>query len=534
MSDHPKRVVILGQGYVGLALAVHAVHVGFDVVGLDTDGTRIDRLVRCESYIQDISDALLVECRDTGRYRATIHADECAAFDIAVITVPTPLTEGLPDLTFIEQSAHTLAEHIRPEATVILESTTYPGTTTELVRGILEADSDLIAGKDFHLGYSPERIDPGNPTWNIVNTPKVVSGIDDASLRSVQAFYDQICETTVPVSTPQVAELVKLLENTFRHVNIALVNELAMFAQSLDVDVWEAIAAAATKPYGFMPFYPGPGVGGHCLPIDPSYLSWQVRRTIGQSFRFIELANDINEHMPDYVVRRLMLALNDRGRAVRGSRILILGFAYKRNTADARQSPAIAVAERLVALGAEVRARGPVGSRRRDRSSGHPGGGNGRRSRRCRRCCPVDRPRLLRPRCAHGVGSLRPRHPKPGPRGARRAALSGTGRRLGRALPGSGVRVQYHLAARTSRQCRARARRRGHSSLLERCESGRIGLTANELTWETGSEGSNPSLSAQNRHATASAQRRLPTAMLMGRTRAAWTVPAPGGPTPGR
>jgi UDP-N-acetyl-D-glucosamine dehydrogenase len=359
MSGRPEKVVILGQGYVGLSLALRAVEVGFDVTGIEIDTVRVGRLQRCESYIEDITDKQLVACRDTGRYVASSQPEDCAGFDIAVITVPTPLSEGFPDLSFIEESARLLARFLRPGATVILESTTYPGTTTELVRPILEEGSGLTAGSDFHLGYSPERIDPGNPTWGIINTPKVVSGIDTASLGAVRAFYDRICETTVPVSNPKVAELAKLLENTFRHVNIALVNELAMFAQALDVDVWEAIDAASTKPFGFMPFRPGPGVGGHCLPIDPSYLSWKVRRTIGESFRFIDLANDINDHMPDYVVRRLMLALNERGRAVRGSRILVLGLAYKRNTADAREAPAIAVAERLVALGADVRAADP-------------------------------------------------------------------------------------------------------------------------------------------------------------------------------
>jgi UDP-N-acetyl-D-glucosamine dehydrogenase len=359
MNGRPERVVIVGQGYVGLSLALRAVEVGFEVVGIEIDPARVDRLQRCESYIEDITDKQLTACRDTGRYSASSEPEDCAGFDIAVVTVPTPLSDGFPDLSFIEDSARALARFLRRGATVILESTTYPGTTTELLRPILEEGSGLSAGTDFKLGYSPERIDPGNPTWGLVNTPKVVSGIDAASLVAVRAFYDRICERTVPVSNPKVAELAKLLENTFRHVNIALVNELAMFAQALDADVWEAIDAASTKPFGFMRFHPGPGVGGHCLPIDPSYLSWKVRSTIGESFRFIDLANDINDHMPDYVVRRLMLALNDRGLAVRGSRILVLGLAYKRNTADAREAPAIAVAERLAALGADVRAADP-------------------------------------------------------------------------------------------------------------------------------------------------------------------------------
>jgi UDP-N-acetyl-D-glucosamine dehydrogenase len=241
----------------------------------------------------------------------------------------------------------------------VLESTTYPGTTEELVGPILEAESGLSAGTDFHLGYSPERIDPGNRDFTLVNTPKVVSGIDPASLAHVQGFYDSIVERTVAVSSPKEAELTKLLENTFRHVNIALVNELAMFAADLGIDVWEAIDAASSKPFGYMRFTPGPGVGGHCLPIDPSYLSWRVRRSLGQSFRFVELANDVNDHMPDYVARRAMLALNRQGRAVKGSRILLLGLTYKKNTSDARESPALVVADRLINLGADVRAADP-------------------------------------------------------------------------------------------------------------------------------------------------------------------------------
>ena len=218
----------------------------------------------------------------------------------------------------------------------------------------------LIAGTDFHLGYSPERIDPGNHAWTLATTPKIVSGIDDASLAAVEGFYQGITARTVAVSSPREAELAKLIENTFRHVNVALVNELAMFGRELGVDVWEAIDAASTKPFGFMPFHPEPGVGGHCLPIDPSYLSWRVERTLGQRFRFVELANDINGHMPDYVVRRLLLALNEHGRPVRGSRILLLGLAYKKNTGDARESPALRVAELLRRMGAEVRAADPL------------------------------------------------------------------------------------------------------------------------------------------------------------------------------
>ena len=353
------RVVIAGQGYVGLPLAVRAAQVGHSVVGFDVDEERIKRLAAGESYVDDVGSAELQEILDAGTFQPSADPRSCAGFDVAVIAVPTPLREGTPDLNFIEQSARTLARYLRPGATVALESTTYPGTTTDLVAPLLEEGSGLIAGVDFHLGYSPERIDPGNRTWNLVTTPKVVSGINPESLAHVQAFYGSVVEHTVPVSDPKVAELAKLMENTFRHVNIALVNELAVFAHDLGIDVWEAIEAASSKPFGYMPFVPGPGVGGHCLPIDPSYLSWRVQRTLGQSFRFVELANDINNHMPDYVARRLVAALNQRRKAVNGSTVLLLGLAYKKNTGDARESPARRVASLLLDMGAEVRAADP-------------------------------------------------------------------------------------------------------------------------------------------------------------------------------
>jgi UDP-N-acetyl-D-glucosamine dehydrogenase len=353
------RVVIAGQGYVGLPLAVRAAQVGHSVVGFDVDEERIKRLAAGESYVDDVSSADLQAILDAGTFVPSSDPRSCAGFDVAVIAVPTPLREGTPDLNYIEQSARTLARYLRPGATVALESTTYPGTTSDLVAPLLEEGSGLIAGVDFHLGYSPERIDPGNRTWNLVTTPKVVSGINPTSLEHVRAFYGSVVEHTVPVSDPKVAELAKLMENTFRHVNIALVNELAVFAHDLGIDVWEAIEAASSKPFGYMPFVPGPGVGGHCLPIDPSYLSWRVQRTLGQSFRFVELANDINNHMPDYVVRRLVAALNQRRKAVNGSTVLLLGLAYKKNTGDARESPARRVASLLLDMGAEVRAADP-------------------------------------------------------------------------------------------------------------------------------------------------------------------------------
>ncbi|MFI1578334.1 nucleotide sugar dehydrogenase [Embleya sp. NPDC020630] len=353
------RVVIAGQGYVGLPLAVRAAQVGHEVVGYDVDRERVKRLAAGESYVEDIPAAEVRAISDAGRYRATSEPRDLGGYDIAVITVPTPLREGVPDLSYIEECARTLARYLRPGACVVLESTTYPGTTEELVGPILEEGSGLTAGRDFHLGYSPERIDPGNPTWNLVNTPKVVSGVDAASLAVVEGFYGSLVERVVPVSSPKEAELVKLIENTFRHVNIALVNEVAMFAHDLGIDVWEAIDACSTKPFGFLRFTPGPGVGGHCLPIDPSYLSWRVQRALGQSFRFVELANDVNNHMPDYVIRRLTAAFNARRRSVNGSHVLLVGLAYKKNTGDARESPSTHVARLLLNLGAEVTAADP-------------------------------------------------------------------------------------------------------------------------------------------------------------------------------
>jgi UDP-N-acetyl-D-glucosamine dehydrogenase len=352
-------VVVAGLGYVGLPLAMRATAAGHRVIGYDTDPGRVKLLAAGESYVEDISSAELQDALQSGQFMPSSDEAACAGFDVAVITVPTPLREGLPDLSYIEAASRMLARFLRPGATVIVESTSYPGTTQEQVLPWLEDGSGLAAGTDFYLGYSPERIDPGNSTWTLTTTPKIVSGIDDGSLAAVQAFYDGVVDRTVPVSSPREAELAKLIENTFRHVNIALVNELAMFANDLGINVWEAIDAASTKPFGFMPFTPGPGVGGHCLPIDPSYLSWRVERSLGKSFRFVELADDINRHMPDYVIHRLMLAFNERGRSIRGSRILLLGLAYKKNTGDARESPAVRVAQLLAGLGADVRAADP-------------------------------------------------------------------------------------------------------------------------------------------------------------------------------
>lgn len=349
-----ERVVIVGQGYVGLPLALAAVQAGFEVVAVETDTARADKLAVGTSYISDVDTQDLRGALASGRYRPTRRFDDITGFTFAVICVPTPLTDGVPDLSHIHSAAVGLAAHLTHGACVVLESTTYPGTTDEFLRHLLEEGSGLVAGRDFHLGYSPERIDPGNPAFGVRNTPKLVSGIDAASADRIDWFYSQFVDSTVRMPGCREAELAKLIENTFRHVNIALVNELAMFASALNVDVWAALDGAATKPFGYTKFVPGPGVGGHCLPIDPSFLSWRVERSAGKTFRFIELANDINAHMPDYVVQRLMLALNRRGIALSMASVLVLGLSYKPNIIDTRQSPALTIVDNLQRLGADV------------------------------------------------------------------------------------------------------------------------------------------------------------------------------------
>ena len=352
----PQKVAIIGQGYVGLPLAMLAVEAGYEVVGVDLDRSRIDRLRRGESYVDDVDDTQLRAALDCGRYIASADYADAARFVVGVITVPTPLRNRSPDLSFVTSAARELARYVTCGSAVVLESTTYPGTTDDLLRPILEEGSGLKAGQDFALGYSPERVDPGNETWTLTATPKVVSGFDAASLESVQEFYGKLVSDVVPVSSTRAAEMTKLLENTFRHVNIALVNEFAILARELSVDVWEVIRAASTKPFGFLPFHPGPGVGGHCLPIDPTYLSWHVEQATGHRFRFIDLANDINEHMPDHVIQLITQGLNRLGRPVRGSDVLLLGLSYKKNSSDARESPAIRIVQLLRALGAHVSA----------------------------------------------------------------------------------------------------------------------------------------------------------------------------------
>jgi nucleotide sugar dehydrogenase len=337
---------IVGLGYVGLPLAIALAEKGLLVVGFDVDSTRVQQLAEGRSDIVDISDERLIAAL-RGALRVTTNISDVAAANTYVICVPTPLHESMPDLSAVKAAGHAIAGVLNRGDLVILESTTYPGTTEEVLVPILEVGSGLVAGVDFHVAYSPERIDPGNLTWHLENTPKVIGGASSEGLRRAIAFYEQVVDTVVPVTGTREAEMAKLLENTFRHVNIALMNEMALFCHELDIDLWSVIAAASTKPFGFMPFYPGPGVGGHCIPVDPSYLSWRVRK-LGYPFRFVELAKEINDRMPSYVVTRLSDLLNDHGKALSNSSILCVGVAYKPNIGDIRQSPALEVVRRLI------------------------------------------------------------------------------------------------------------------------------------------------------------------------------------------
>lgn len=345
------RVGVLGLGYVGLPLIVELAKAGFQAVGVDIDPDKVARLNRGDSYTPDVASAVLAELVEAGRLRATTEPAVLREADAIDICVPTPLRKTKdPDLSFVIAAAEQIARYLRPGQLVVLESTTYPGTTEELVQPILER-SGLKAGRDFYLAFSPERVDPGNRQWTTANIPKVVGGIDPVSTAVAVAFYRQVVAEVVPVSSTKVAEMVKLLENTFRAVNIGLANEVALMCRDLGIDVWEVIEAAATKPFGFMPFYPGPGLGGHCIPIDPYYLSWKARQN-GFESRFIELAGHINAAMPRYVVERVVDALNSVGKPLRGSRVHLFGVAYKPNVGDVRESPALDIATLLARRGA--------------------------------------------------------------------------------------------------------------------------------------------------------------------------------------
>ncbi|MEV8510161.1 nucleotide sugar dehydrogenase [Actinoplanes sp. NPDC051475] len=345
-------VVILGLGYVGLPLAQQAIRAGMSVLGFDVNKAVVDALGAGRSHVDDLSDADVAEML-AGGFRATADETRIAEADTAVICVPTPLSEGDgPDLRAVIGATEAVGRNLRPGMLVVLESTTYPGTTDEVVRPLLEKLSGLTAGIDFHVAFSPERIDPGNERFGPHNTPKVVGGYTAGCTDRVAAFYGRFIETVVRTRGTREAETAKLLENTYRHVNIALVNEMARFCHELDIDLWDVIHAASTKPFGFQAFYPGPGVGGHCIPIDPNYLSHNVRSKLGYPFRFVELAQEINATMPAYVARRAQNLLNADGVAVHGAKVLLLGVTYKPNIADQRESPATPLARHLTSLGA--------------------------------------------------------------------------------------------------------------------------------------------------------------------------------------
>ena len=353
IADKRARIGIIGLGYVGLPLAVEFARAGFHVVGYDVDASKTSTLNGGVSYIPDVPTEHVAEIVKAGTFRATTDASELATVDVIDICVPTPLRKTKdPDMSYVVQAVDATAKVLKKGQLVILESTTYPGTTDEVVQPALEAGG-LVAGEDFYLAFSPERVDPGNPQFQTKNIPKVVGGMNEASTRAAAALYGSVITTIVPVTSTRVAEMVKLLENTFRAVNIGLVNELALMCARMGINVWEVIDAAKTKPFGFMPFYPGPGLGGHCIPIDPFYLSWKAKQS-GFEARFIELAGQVNGSMPEYVVTRVADALNSARKSVNGAYVHVLGVAYKRDIDDMRESPALDVIELLKRKGAKV------------------------------------------------------------------------------------------------------------------------------------------------------------------------------------
>ena len=342
---------VVGLGYVGLPLAVEAANNKLNVLGYDINSERVENINNGKSPIEDISDKELF--KSLKYFQATSDSEKLSKCENIVISVPTPLTDYQPDLSYVVNAAETVGKNLVKNQVVILESTTYPGTTTEVLIPNLEKMSGLKAGDDFFVGYSPERIDPGNEVWKFKNTPKVISGINDVSTKKIQSFYESIIDSIVPVKGTKEAEMVKLLENTYRHVNIALINELAMLCKMLDIDIWEVVNAAKTKPFGFESFRPGPGVGGHCIPVDPEYLSFKTRQ-IGKPVRFVELAQEINNSMPSYVVNQVNEILNNNKIMLNNSKILLMGVAYKKDISDMRESPAIDIAELLLDKNVEV------------------------------------------------------------------------------------------------------------------------------------------------------------------------------------
>jgi UDP-N-acetyl-D-glucosamine dehydrogenase len=353
IADRRARIGVVGLGYVGLPLAVEFAESGFCVIGVDLDARKVGQINCGASYIDDVSGERIRGLVQSGKLAASCCYDDLSNVDAISICVPTPLRKTRdPDMSYINQAAQSIAGIARTGKLIILESTTYPGTTEEIILPAI-AGEDLTVGEDIFIAYSPERIDPGNTEFSVRNTPKVVGGITADCTEVATALYRSAVDKVIAVSSPTAAEMVKLLENTFRAVNIGLVNEMALMCDKLDVDVWEVIQAAATKPFGYMPFYPGPGLGGHCIPVDPHYLSWKLK-TLNYNARFIELASEINTSMPFYVIDKVTAALNNQERAVRGSRILIMGVAYKANVDDVRESPALDIISLLRQRGAEV------------------------------------------------------------------------------------------------------------------------------------------------------------------------------------
>lgn len=349
-----KTVTIVGQGYVGLPLAQEASSSGWKVVGFDLSERVVTGLNAGQSHIDDISNADVQSMLSNG-YSASTDPSVISESDVVVICVPTPLGEaGAPDLSYIESASTTVGKNLKPGATVVLESTTYPGTTEDVCAPILTRESGLTVDDNLFIAFSPERVDPGRTDFGIKNTPKLVGGVSAISTDRAASFYSDFIDTVVPMTGPKEAETAKLLENTFRHVNIALVNEMAKVCHELDIDIWEVIRGASTKPFGFMPFKPGPGVGGHCIPIDPNYLSYEVRRNLGYPLRFVELAQEINNTMPHYVTTRISEVLNEQAKAIKGANVLLLGVTYKKNIADQRESPAIPLADELTRRGANI------------------------------------------------------------------------------------------------------------------------------------------------------------------------------------
>ena len=352
MNKFKYDLAVIGLGYVGLPLAIEAANSKLKVVGYDINESLVTNLNNSTSHVEDISNNQLSNSLEKDLI-FTSDSGILGESEYIVISVPTPLTDYQPDLSFVEAATKSIAENLQKGHVVILESTTYPGTTLEIVKPILEKSSKLIAGEDFLLGYSPERIDPGNEKWTFKNTPKIVSGINKKSLEKISEFYKLIIDEVVEVSGTREAEMVKLIENTYRQVNIAMVNELAILSNMLDIDIWEVVEAAKTKPFGFQSFRPGPGVGGHCIPIDPKYLSFKTRQ-IGQPVRFVELAQEINNSMPNYVVARISELMNKQEILLKNSKILILGVAYKKDIGDTRESPALDIIESLLEKSVDI------------------------------------------------------------------------------------------------------------------------------------------------------------------------------------